>query len=198
MQTRSSICTSPRPASLLALVALLALITGCYSLITTARAAGAKQLNVLLIIADDQNNQLGCYGFPVVKTPNLDRLAKLGVRFDRSYCNYPVCNASRTSFLSGRYPDTTKVFGNGTQPRIALGKDFKFLPEHFKAQGYFTAGIGKIAHGGFPDSIKWDVFAEPMKGVDEDEAPAAKGAAKKAAKKGGRKAGKKANSAKEA
>lgn len=138
-------------------------------LFTTLQAADSKKLNVLLIIADDQNCELGCYGNKTIHTPNLDRLASLGVRFDRSYCNYPVCNASRTSFLSGRYPDTTRIFGNGTQPRQALGKDFQFLPEYFRAQGWFTAGIGKIAHGSFPDSIKWDVFAEPMRGVDEDE-----------------------------
>jgi iduronate 2-sulfatase len=141
-------------------------------------------MNVLLIVADDLNTCLGCYGNKVVQTPNIDQLASRGVRFDRSYCNYPVCNASRTSFLSGRYPDTTRVFGNGTEPRVKLGADFQFLPEYFKAQGYFTGGIGKIAHGRFPDSVKWDVFAEPMRGVDEDDAPAAKPAGKAAGKKG--------------
>jgi iduronate 2-sulfatase len=143
---------------------------------TTATAADptAKKMNVLFIVADDMNCQIGCYGNPVVQTPNLDKLAARGVRFERSYCNYPVCNASRTSFLSGRYPDTTGIFNNATDPRTKLGKDFQFMPEYFKSQGYFTAGIGKIAHGGFPKSITWDVFAEPAKGVDEDEAPANK------------------------
>lgn len=131
----------------------------------------ARRPNVLLIVSDDLNCQLGCYGNAVVKTPHIDRLASLGVRFERSYCNYPVCNASRTSFLSGRYPETTRVFGNGTQPRVALGKEYQFLPEYFHAHGYFTAGIGKIAHGSFPESIHWDVFAEPMRGVEEDDAP---------------------------
>jgi iduronate 2-sulfatase len=135
-------------------------------------AEPTKKMNVLFIVADDMNCQIGCYGNPVVQTPNIDKLAARGVRFDRSYCNYPVCNASRTSFLSGRYPDTTGVFGNGTEPRVKLGKDFQFMPEYFKANGYFTAGIGKIAHGGFPKSIKWDVFAEPQQGVDEDNNPA--------------------------
>src|ERR1043165_310309 len=121
-------------------------------------SAADKKLNVLFIVSDDLNCSLGCYGDPVTKSPNIDRLAARGVRFDRAYCNYPVCNASRTSFLSGRRPDTTKVFGNGTQPRVALGKDFQFMPEYYKANGYFTAGIGKIAHGTFADSIKWDVF----------------------------------------
>jgi iduronate 2-sulfatase len=134
-----------------------------------ADAPGPPKLNVLFIVADDLNCQIGCYGNTVVKTPNIDRLAARGVRFDRPYCNYPVCNASRTSFLSGRYPDTTQVFGNATDPRTKLGKDFQFLPEYFHAHGYFTGGVGKIAHGGFPSSVKWDVFAEPMRGIDEDD-----------------------------
>ena len=131
-------------------------------------AAAERKLNVLLIIADDQNCELGCYGNKVIQSPNIDRLATHGVRFDRAYCNYPICNASRVSFLSGRRPDTTRVFGNATQPRIALGPDFQFLPEVFHANGYFTAGIGKVAHDTFRDSIKWDVVADPMRSVDPD------------------------------
>src|SRR5262245_55803481 len=111
------------------------------SLAAAADPPAAK--NVLFIVADDLNCQLGCYGNAVVKTPHIDRLAARGVRFDRAYCNYPVCNASRTSFLSGRYPETTGVLGNATDPRVRLGKDFQFLPEYFRARGYFTAGIGK-------------------------------------------------------
>src|SRR5947209_5416785 len=104
--------------------------------------AAERKLNVLLIIADDLNCHLGCYGNAVVKTPHLDRLGARGVRFDRAYCNYPVCNPSRTSFLSGRYPETTQVFGNLTEPRVRLGKDFVFLPEYFRGHGYFTARVG--------------------------------------------------------
>jgi uncharacterized sulfatase len=152
-------------------------------------ADATKRLNVLLIVSDDLNCRLGCYGAAEAKTPNVDRLAARGIRFDRAYCNYPVCNVSRTSFLSGRYPEVTGVLSNATDPRIRLGPDFQFLPEYFRAQGYFTAGCGKIAHGAFNQVIKWDYYSEPQRGIDgDDEAP---GRAQKT-KQGGKKAGKKA------
>ncbi|MCU0246877.1 MAG: sulfatase [Bryobacter sp.] len=122
-----------------------------------------RRQNVLVVAVDDLNNRIGCYGDPVVKTPNIDRLARRGVRFDRSYCNYPLCNPTRTSLLSGRRPETTQVFDNRTEPRTHLG-DIQFLPEWFKAQGYFTARVGKIAHGLFEHQLKWDI-SESRAGV---------------------------------
>ncbi len=152
-------------------------------------AESAKKPNVLLIISDDMNCRLGCYGAAEAKTPNIDRLAARGVRFDRAYCNYPVCNVSRTSFLSGRYPEVTGVLNNNTNPRIRLGADFQFLPEYFRAQGYYAAGCGKIAHGGYNSVVKWDYYSEPQRGIgddDDDRGPGqkTKGAAKKGGKKG--------------
>lgn len=119
--------------------------------------------NVLLILSDDLNTALGCYGHPIVRTPAIDRLARRGVRFERAYCQYPLCNPSRTSFLTGRRPDTTRIFGNGQPPRAHLG-DAPWLPEYFRRHGYFTAGIGKIAHGRFADTLTWDVYEEPNRG----------------------------------
>jgi len=92
--------------------------------------------------------------------------------------------------LSGRRPETTKVLGNGTPPRVALGPDFKFLPEYFHDHGYFTAGIGKVAHGTFATAVKWDVFGDAARGLGEEDdtaptrqkAKKAGGKAKKAAK----------------
>lgn len=122
-----------------------------------------RGMNVLLIAVDDLNNRIGCYGDPVVKTPNIDRLARRGIRFDRSYCNYPLCNPTRTSLLSGRRPETTRVFDNTTPPRTHLG-NVVFLPEYYKAQGYFTARVGKIAHGTYEHQLHWDI-SESTAGV---------------------------------
>ena len=115
------------------------------------------KLNVLFVMADDLNNDLGCYSYSRVKSPNLDRLAARGLRFDCAYCNYPVCNASRTSLLSGRRPDTTGVVDNVTPTRAVLG-DTVMLPEHFRHNGYTARKVGKIYHTGpqFEDERSWD------------------------------------------
>jgi uncharacterized sulfatase len=103
--------------------------------------------NVLLIIVDDLRTELGCYGRPEVHTPNIDRLAAQGVRFDRAYCQYPICNPSRTSFLTGLRPETTQVFSNDLYFRDKL-PDVVTLPELFKKNGYRTVSIDKVFHAG--------------------------------------------------
>lgn len=126
--------------------------------VASAAPASAGRYNVLYIISDDLNNNLGCYGHPVVKSPNIDRLAARAMRFDRAYCTYPVCNASRTSFLSGLRPDTTRVVDNSTPTRAHLAEAV-FLPEFFRKSGWRTIKVGKIFHTGdeFEDPRSWDV-----------------------------------------
>ena len=137
--------------------ARLGILATCLLAAALQGAEPANRLNVLFIVSDDLNNDLGCYGNPVVKSPNIDRLAASGVRFDRAWCQYPVCNASRTSFLSGRRPDTTGIVDNSTPPRTHL-KDAMMLPEHFRRNGYTTIKVGKIFHTGaaFEDPRSWD------------------------------------------
>src|SRR5437588_6413986 len=86
----------------------LTVIVGLF-LSITASAAPAT-MNVLFIAVDDMNNDLGCYGHSFVKSPNIDRLAKMGVKFDRAYCQFPLCSPSRSSLLTGLRPSTTRVF----------------------------------------------------------------------------------------
>lgn len=124
--------------------------------------AATNGLNVLLIMADDLNTRLGCYGSKEVKSPNIDELARLGVRFEHAYSHYPICNPSRAALLSGRRPGTTRVLDNNTPPRKYL-PGVSFLPEYFHENGYFTARVGKIAHGPFNSHVRWDASFDPPK-----------------------------------
>ncbi|MDZ4850349.1 MAG: sulfatase [Pirellulaceae bacterium] len=132
------------------------------------QADPASKLNVLLIVSDDLNTRVGCHGDLVAKTPNIDKLAVRGVRFEKAYCQYPLCNPSRTSFLSGRRPSATRIYANDTPPRTTLGSNVVFFPEHFRAHGYFTARVGKIAHNTFEDAVQWDISEDPRGPHGED------------------------------
>jgi arylsulfatase A-like enzyme len=125
------------------------------------RNAPKKKLNVLFLIADDLRPELGAYGHPQVKTPNIDRLAARGTRFDRAYTQYPLCNPSRTSLLTGRYPTETGVMDNNKYFRAAH-PNWVTLPQHFKANGYTTLRTGKIFHGGIDDQPSWTEGGEPV------------------------------------
>ena len=124
--------------------------------------------NVLFIVVDDLNTELGCYGNPVVKSPNIDRLAAHGVRFDRAYCQYSLCNPSRASFLSGRRPETSAVYALRTNPRASM-PGAVLLPQLFRQNGYFCAAAGKVHHtAAYRDPESWDEY-DDGKGADPGE-----------------------------
>src|SRR5262245_56187797 len=110
-------------------------------------AAAEPRLNVLMIIADDLRPELGCYGVSAIHTPTIDRLSARGRQFDFAYCQYPVCNPSRVSLLTGLRPDQTGVLDNNTAIRAKL-PNIVTLPQQFRRNGYFTASLGKVFHHG--------------------------------------------------
>jgi iduronate 2-sulfatase len=116
--------------------------------------AAQRRPNVLFIAVDDLRPEMGCYGNPVVKTPNLDRLAARGVVFNHAYCQQAVCSPSRSSLMTGRRPDATRVWDLQTHFRVAL-PDAITLPQHFKSNGYYCAALSKIYHHGFEDGRSW-------------------------------------------
>ncbi len=126
-------------------------------LLVALAAAGAKapagplpdtsKMNILFLNIEDCNaGALSCYGNPICKTPHLDRLAATGVRFDAAYVQAVCCNPSRTSFLTGLRPLTTRVTSNAHVMNEHLPPGVVTLPEMLKAKGFYLADIGKLFH----------------------------------------------------
>jgi len=115
-------------------------------LLAPASLLAADKPNVLFIAIDDLRPSLGCYGDPIAKTPNIDRLASTARQFNRAYCMQSVCGPSRTAILTGRLPDNTGVWHNRNRFRDRH-PDLVTLPQLFKNNGYHTEGLGKIFSG---------------------------------------------------
>lgn len=108
--------------------------------------------NVLFIAVDDLKPILGCYGDKIIKTPNIDRLAKMGTVFLNNYCQQAVCGPTRASLMTGLRPDDTKVWDLKTKMRD-VNPNIISLPQYFISQGYATSGIGKIYHAACVDDF---------------------------------------------
>ena len=142
------------------LFGLLLLAVACATPSEDTTETNQKDKNVLFIIVDDLNSTLGTYGHPVAKTPNIDRLASQGIRFDNAYCNFAVCGPSRGSLMTGMRPENLGILNNTTPLQSVLG-DRITLPNLFKMNGFETIGLGKTFHDKTPDhgdDKSWDAY----------------------------------------
>ncbi len=128
-------------------------------------AIAARKKNVLFIAVDDLRPELGCYGHPMIKSPNIDALAASGVLFERTYCQQAVCGPTRASLLTGKRPDTTKIYDLKTHIRTTM-PDVVTLQQHFKNNGYFSVGIGKLFHVGLEDEASYSIPHTNGKGAN--------------------------------
>lgn len=126
------------------------LMTGATALIASAQPKPKR--NVLFIAADDLNHAFSAYGHSIVHTPNLDSIARRGVRFDRAYCQFPLCSPSRTSLMTGLAPDATGVYDLRKHFRESV-PNVTTLGQAFQRNDYFVARVGKIFHYGNPGQI---------------------------------------------
>ncbi len=129
-------------------------------LIGVTHAAAPQKPNVLFIAVDDLRDWVGYFGRnPQAKTPNIDRLSKLGVSFTRAYCASPSCNPSRAALMSGLRPSTSAVYENNIDFRPLINAD-KTLTTAFRNAGYYVHGAGKIYHEAYRRPSEWDHYFE--------------------------------------
>ena len=141
------------------------------SIVNVVVAQQRAKPNILFIAVDDLKPIMGCYGNKLIKTPNIDRLARMGTVFSRNYCQQSVCGPTRASLMTGMRPDYTKVWDLKTQMRD-VNPDIVTLPQYLISQGYNTIGTGKIFHPSSAikkiDPVSWNLpYIEP---VDSDYA----------------------------
>ncbi len=132
----------------------------CAGLASVLHAASPQKPNVLFIAIDDLRDWVGYFGHnPQAKTPNFDRLSKMGVSFSRAYCASPVCNPSRTALMSGMRPSVTGVYENNIDFRPIVSPD-KMLTTAFRNAGYSVTGSGKIYHESYRRDSEWDDYLQ--------------------------------------
>lgn len=133
-------------------------------LVFTESLSAADRPDILLIAVDDLRPMLGCYGDARIRTPNIDRLAKRAVVFDRAYCQYAKCGTSRLSLMTGLRPDAIGVFSNNEKDVVAFRKrrpDAVSLARWLKTHGYHTQSFGKIYHDGWDSPDDWSAPSSP-------------------------------------
>ncbi len=130
--------------------------------LAVATGTADRRPNVLLVIVDDLRDSIGAYGDRVARTPHFDAFAAGALRFEHAYAQYPVCNPSRISLLTGLRPETFGIFDNKTPYRKKIPEALT-LPRHFRRAGYHTVKIGKVFHDGpaFDDPEAWDEASVP-------------------------------------
>ena len=129
------------------------------SLLSAIHTAAQDRPNILLILVDDLKTAIGCYGDPLAKTPNIDRLAARGIRFERAYCNQAVCAPSRNNLLLGTRSTSLGIYSLGQNFRQAAPNAVT-MPQFFMRRGYRTEAIGKVlhtGHGNHDDPNSWSV-----------------------------------------
>ena len=109
--------------------------------------------NILFIAVDDLRTELGCYGNEAIKSPNIDKLARQGIVFNRAYCQQPICMSSRASLMSGLRPDTLRIYN--TKALDELAPDVLTINQHFENNGYQIWASGKIYHHGIDRQVQW-------------------------------------------
>jgi len=152
--------TAKRLICAAAVVLLLAPLPALHA----AKLAVPSPPNVMMIIADDLNDWVGCLGgHPDVLTPHIDRLARRGLLFANAHCAAPVCNPSRVATFTGRRPSSSGVYGNDTVWHEVL-PGVATIPQHFRANGYFVAGGGKVYHHppGFNRHSDWSEYFDQV------------------------------------
>lgn len=145
----------------IARIFLVLAVTVCLCRALPAEPQNAAPMNVLFIAIDDLRPELASYRADGIRTPHIDRLAEKGLQFDAAYCQYPVCNPSRSSFLTGLRPSELGILSN----RIALRNkwpELTTLPQLFRSNGYFTAGLGKLFHMGIDQKGNQTLFRDDL------------------------------------
>jgi len=138
----------------------------CFSLHAIAASTDSQPvnsqkepLNVVIFLIDDLRADLGIYGSKHVKTPNIDQLAREGVRFNHAYSQQALCAPSRVSIMTGMRPETLGIYHLGREARLRLKHpNVATIPQLFKANGYKTISLGKVYHSGVDDKESWTTY----------------------------------------